>query len=111
MCDEGDADRYNASLLLDGRPLLQFSRQGGLHVGGTPRYRNGGVVRVEEGFSEGEPRLLLTSDFEAIRFQEELRRWGRKPCSLGRAFNLARTLSRSRLGLGWVGTPLWPFSS
>ncbi|RXG52018.1 Neural-cadherin [Armadillidium vulgare] len=52
-CDDGDNDRYNSSLLLDGRPLLQLSRQDGLHLGGSPEYLSGRVVRVHKDFSKG----------------------------------------------------------
>ncbi|KAK8750488.1 hypothetical protein OTU49_014861, partial [Cherax quadricarinatus] len=51
--DDGDGDLYNASLVLEGRQLLQVDKQEGVHVGGTPEFLDVSVFKIESDFFDG----------------------------------------------------------
>ncbi|KAK8750481.1 hypothetical protein OTU49_014853, partial [Cherax quadricarinatus] len=51
--DDGDGDLYNASVVLEGRQLLQVDKQEGVHVGGTPEYMGVTVFSVHKDYHDG----------------------------------------------------------
>ncbi|XP_069195696.1 putative neural-cadherin 2 [Procambarus clarkii] len=51
--DDGDGDLYNASVVLEGRQLLQVDGQEGVHVGGTPEYAGVNVFSIHRDYHNG----------------------------------------------------------
>ncbi|XP_069195841.1 putative neural-cadherin 2 [Procambarus clarkii] len=51
--DDGDGDLYNASVVLEGRQLLQVDGQEGVHVGGTPEYAGVTVFSIHRDYYNG----------------------------------------------------------
>ncbi|XP_069186499.1 putative neural-cadherin 2 [Procambarus clarkii] len=51
--DDGDGDLYNASVVLEGRQLLQVDGQEGVHVGGTPEYAGVTVFSIHRDYHNG----------------------------------------------------------
>nr|XP_045618159.1 putative neural-cadherin 2 [Procambarus clarkii] len=51
--DDGDGDLYNASVVLEGRQLLQVDKQEGVHVGGTPEFLDVSVFKIHGDFFDG----------------------------------------------------------
>lgn len=51
--DDGDGDLYNASLVLEGRQLLEMDGTEGVLVGGSPEHVGTTVLKVHNDFREG----------------------------------------------------------
>ncbi|XP_050723500.1 putative neural-cadherin 2 isoform X2 [Eriocheir sinensis] len=51
--DDGDGDLYNASLVLEGRQLLEMDGTEGVLVGGSPEYVGATMFKVHNDFREG----------------------------------------------------------
>ncbi|XP_045129934.1 putative neural-cadherin 2 isoform X2 [Portunus trituberculatus] len=51
--DDGDGDLYNASLVLEGRQLLEMDGQEGVLIGGSPEYVGATMFKVHNDFREG----------------------------------------------------------
>ena len=51
--DDGDGDLYNTSLLLEGQQLLEVDKQEGVYVGGSPHFKNTGVLNIRGDFFDG----------------------------------------------------------
>ncbi|KAG0728141.1 Neural-cadherin [Chionoecetes opilio] len=51
--DDGDGDLYNASLVLEGRQLLEMDGQEGVLIGGSPEYVGATMFEVHNDFREG----------------------------------------------------------
>ncbi|XP_042213434.1 putative neural-cadherin 2 [Homarus americanus] len=51
--DDGDGDLYNASVVLEGRQLLEVDGQEGVHVGGTPEYAGVTVYNIHRDYHDG----------------------------------------------------------
>lgn len=57
--DDGDGDLYNASLVLEGRQLLEMDGSEGVLVGGSPEYVGATMFKVHNDFREGRTRVEL----------------------------------------------------
>ncbi|XP_042237551.1 putative neural-cadherin 2 isoform X1 [Homarus americanus] len=51
--DDGDGDLYNASVVLEGRQMLEVDGQEGVHVGGTPEYAGVTVFNIHRDYHDG----------------------------------------------------------
>lgn len=51
--DDGDGDLYNASLVLEGRQLLEMDGTDGILVGGSPEYDGVTMFKVHNDFHDG----------------------------------------------------------
>ncbi|XP_071548441.1 LOW QUALITY PROTEIN: putative neural-cadherin 2 [Panulirus ornatus] len=53
LADDGEGDLYNASLVLEGRQLLEVDKQEGVHVGGSPEYVGISVFKIHGDYHDG----------------------------------------------------------
>ncbi|KAG7160255.1 Neural-cadherin-like 14 [Homarus americanus] len=51
--DDGDGDLYNASVVLEGRQLLEVDKQEGVHIGGSPEFLDVSVFKIQNDYFDG----------------------------------------------------------